>query len=108
MTAIRRPDKGVPKRTFTDKMTLGSGSDRVDLFYFGRGHTGGDAWVVFPALRVLHAGDMFPNKAIPIMDKNARRADVVARLIGYALGGRAGERLTTRIGLPVMLGFTRL
>src|ERR1700709_1177905 len=28
------------------------------------------------------------------------RADVVARLIGYALGGRAGERLTTRIGLP--------
>jgi hypothetical protein len=25
----------------------------------------------------------------------------VARLIGYALGGRAGERLTTRIGLPV-------
>ena len=29
------------------------------------------------------------------------RADVVARLIGYALGGRAGERLTTRLGLPV-------
>ena len=29
------------------------------------------------------------------------RAEVVARLIGYALGGRAVERLTTRIGLPV-------
>ena len=29
------------------------------------------------------------------------RANVIARLIGYALGGRAGERLTTRIGLPV-------
>ena len=25
----------------------------------------------------------------------------MARLIGYALGGRAGERLSTRIGLPV-------
>jgi glyoxylase-like metal-dependent hydrolase (beta-lactamase superfamily II) len=63
--------KGVPKKTFRDKLTLGSGNDRVDLFYFGRGHTGGDAWVVFPSLRVLHTGDMFPNKGVPIMDKNA-------------------------------------
>jgi glyoxylase-like metal-dependent hydrolase (beta-lactamase superfamily II) len=63
--------KGIPKRTFKDKLTLGSGNDRVDLFHFGRGHTGGDAWVVFPALRVMHTGDMFPNKGIPIMDKNA-------------------------------------
>ncbi len=63
--------KGIPKKTFKDKMTLGSGNDRVDLFYFGRGHTSGDAWVVFPSLRVLHTGDMFPNKGIPIMDKNA-------------------------------------
>jgi hypothetical protein len=29
------------------------------------------------------------------------RANVIARLIGYTLGGRTGERLTTRIGLPV-------
>ncbi len=63
--------KGVPKKTFKDKLSIGSGNDRVDLFYFGRGHTGGDAWVVFPSLRVLHTGDMFPNKGIPIMDKNA-------------------------------------
>jgi glyoxylase-like metal-dependent hydrolase (beta-lactamase superfamily II) len=63
--------KGLPKKTFKDKMTIGSGADRVDLFYFGRGHTNGDAWVLFPALRVLHAADMFPNKGIPIMDKNA-------------------------------------
>jgi hypothetical protein len=27
--------------------------------------------------------------------------NVVARLIGYALGGRAGERLAQRIGLPI-------
>ena len=25
-----------------------SGIDRIDLYYFGRGHTNGDAWVVFP------------------------------------------------------------
>jgi cyclase len=63
--------KGLPTRTFTDTLTLGSGGDRVDLYYFGRGHTGGDAWVVFPALRVMHTGDMFPNKSLPIMDRNA-------------------------------------
>ena len=63
--------KGVPKKTFKDKMTLGSGGDRIDLYYFGRGHTNGDAWVVFPALRVMHAGDMFASKSIPIMDSNA-------------------------------------
>src|SRR5205807_3719401 len=62
---------GLPKKTFKDKMTLGSGGDRIDLYYFGRGHTNGDAWVVFPALRVMHAGDMFAGKSIPIMDSNA-------------------------------------
>ena len=40
------------------------------LFYFGRAHTGGDAFVIFPALRVMHVGDTFPNKGLPIMDKN--------------------------------------
>ena len=34
-------------------MTLGAGVDRIDLHYFGRGHTNGDAWVLFPAARVL-------------------------------------------------------
>ena len=43
--------KGMPTKTFKDKMTIGKGPDEVDLFYFGRGHTNGDAWVVFPALR---------------------------------------------------------
>jgi hypothetical protein len=41
--------KNMLKRTFTDKMTIGSGANRIDLYYFGRGHTNGDAWTVFPA-----------------------------------------------------------
>src|SRR5207244_3743471 len=44
--------KGMAKRTFKDKMSIGSGNDKIDLYYFGPGHTSGDAWVVFPALRV--------------------------------------------------------
>lgn len=62
--------KGLPKRTFEDSMTLLSGNDRIELRYFGRGHTNGDAWVVFPALHVVHAGDMFAAKAAPLIDTN--------------------------------------
>jgi glyoxylase-like metal-dependent hydrolase (beta-lactamase superfamily II) len=61
---------GIATRTFSDRMTLGNGVDRVDLYYFGRGHTGGDTWVVFPSLRVMHAGDMFPDKQVPVLDAN--------------------------------------
>lgn len=62
--------QGMPTRTFSDTMTIGSGANQVDLHYFGRAHTGGDAWVVFPSLRVMHAGDAFPGKQVPIMDAN--------------------------------------
>ena len=57
--STRNNGPGLPTRTFADRLTLGSGADQVDLYYFGRGHTGGDAWVVFPSLRTMHAGDMF-------------------------------------------------
>jgi cyclase len=62
--------RGMPKRTFKDKMSIGSGNDRVDLYYFGRGHTNGDAWVVFRSARVMHAGDVFSGKNIPLLDAN--------------------------------------
>ena len=60
--------RGMPKRTFKDRMSIGSGADRIDLYYFGIGHTNGDAWIVFPALRVMHAGDMFPGRSLPNID----------------------------------------
>jgi glyoxylase-like metal-dependent hydrolase (beta-lactamase superfamily II) len=62
--------RGLPKRTFKDKMTLGKGADQIDLYYLGRGHTNGDAWVVFPSLRVLHAADIFSGKNVPLLDAN--------------------------------------
>ena len=62
--------KGLAKRTFKDTMTIGSGADRVDLHYFGRGHTNGDAWVIFPAVRVMSAGDIFSGKNLPLLDYN--------------------------------------
>jgi len=62
--------EGLPTRTFADYAALGDGADRVELRYFGRGHTNGDAWVFFPALRVMHAGDIFPGKSLPLLDVN--------------------------------------
>jgi glyoxylase-like metal-dependent hydrolase (beta-lactamase superfamily II) len=59
----------LPKTTYKDKLSLGTGKDRVDLYYFGAGHTSGDTFVVFPALRILHTGDMFAWKDGPFCDR---------------------------------------
>lgn len=62
--------RGMASRTFRDTLTINSGADRIDLHYFGRAHTGGDTYVVFPALGVMHVGDTFPTRDLPIMDIN--------------------------------------
>jgi cyclase len=61
----------MPTRSFTDKMTLGTGKDQIDLYYFGAGHTDGDAFVVFPAVRAMAAGDIFAWKMAPLIDPMA-------------------------------------
>ena len=58
----------LPKKTYKDTMTIGSGKDEIDLYYFGRGHTNGDSFVVFKALRTMHVGDIFAWKALPYVD----------------------------------------
>ncbi len=69
---IFKGDKSVflPKKTFKDKLKLGNGKEEIDLYYFGRAHTNGDAWVVFKDLRVMHAGDAFAGKTAPLIDTN--------------------------------------
>jgi cyclase len=60
----------LPDRTYKDRLTLQTGPDRIDLYYFGAGHTSGDTIVVFPALRVAHTGDLFARPATPLIDMN--------------------------------------
>jgi glyoxylase-like metal-dependent hydrolase (beta-lactamase superfamily II) len=105
-TDIFRTSKGhgLPKRTFKDRMTVGSGNDRVELHYFGRAHTSGDAFVVFPIARALHTGDAFPNKGVPIMDANnggsgVDYADTIAKAaalpdIDTVITGHAASTMT--------------
>ena len=59
----------LPKRTFRDRLTLGRGAEQIDLYYFGRGHTDGDAFVVFPSLRLVQTGDLFAWKDGPRIDR---------------------------------------
>jgi glyoxylase-like metal-dependent hydrolase (beta-lactamase superfamily II) len=80
--------KFLPKKTFKDTLTLGSGKDRIDLYYFGAGHTNGDAFIVFPALRVLHTGDIFAWKDGPFCDRaNGGSCVSLPRTLQKAIAG---------------------
>lgn len=58
----------IPARvTFTDETDLFLGGKEVRAKYFGRGHTNGDAFVYYPALKVLHTGDMMTG-GTPLID----------------------------------------
>jgi glyoxylase-like metal-dependent hydrolase (beta-lactamase superfamily II) len=84
-------NRGMAKRTFTDRMTIGKGADQIDLYYFGPGHTNGDAFVVFPALRTMHAGDIFGAKGLPAIDgDNGGSVLYIPATLQKALGGITG------------------
>ncbi len=70
MKEFQAAPAAIPKRTYKDRLTLFSGKDQIELFHFGAGHTNGDTFIYFPALRTLQAGDMFPWKDAPYIDRN--------------------------------------
>jgi glyoxylase-like metal-dependent hydrolase (beta-lactamase superfamily II) len=78
-------------REYKDHLQLFSGKDRVDLYYFGRGHTEGDTVVVFPNARVLHTGDLYSRKELPKVDaghggSGVQFPDTIAAVIGKVRG----------------------
>ncbi|MGD9905050.1 MAG: MBL fold metallo-hydrolase [Vicinamibacterales bacterium] len=80
-----------PDRTYTDRMTVLSGTDAIDLYHFGAAHTNGDTFVVFRALRTMHSGDAFAAKAAPLLDVNnggsgVAYPDTIARLVAGVKG----------------------
>ncbi len=70
---------GLGNITFSDHANLYLGGKNVQLYYFGRGHTNGDIVALFPAQRVLAAGDNFTI------------GDATPELIDYPGGGSAKE-----------------
>jgi len=62
------PPGVVPARvTFTTEEQVFLGGKQVVARYVGRGHTNGDAVVYFPALKVLHTGDLMAGDT-PLID----------------------------------------
>jgi len=61
--------KYLPQTTFRDKLSLVRGNERIDLYYFGAASTGGDAWVVFPARRLMHIGDIVKKNDVPEFER---------------------------------------
>lgn len=110
--------KNLPKRTFTDHLTIGSGADRLELHYFGRAHTDGDAVVYFPAHRIAHIADMFPGTELPIMDANnggsaLAYADTLTKALAFTeknvdvlVNGHRNVQ-STNADLKAFIGFVR-
>jgi cyclase len=70
---------GLARVVFTDETEVFLGGKEVRARYFGRGHTNGDVAIYFPALRVLHTGDLFtvgmskaPVTIAPFIDYNGK------------------------------------
>jgi glyoxylase-like metal-dependent hydrolase (beta-lactamase superfamily II) len=78
---------GLSNITIDQKGSLYLGGKQVDLFYFGRGHTNGDIVALFPAQRVLAAGDLFTI------------GDATPELVDYPGGGSAKEWPQTIAGV---------
>ena len=78
----------LPDKTFKDTMTVLSGAEAIDLYYFGRGHTNGDIFVVFRGLRTMHAGDIFARKGTPLLDMNNGGSGLqIGETLGKAAAG---------------------
>ena len=58
----------LPNETVSETLSILDGPDRIDLHYFGRGHTDGDLVVIFPEKRTIYLGDLFPAKGVPVID----------------------------------------
>jgi len=70
---------GQPGVTFVDRALIHLGGKAVELYFFGRAHTGGDVFAYFPAQRVLAAGDAFTFGA------------ATPQLVDYQNGGSAKD-----------------
>ena len=59
---------GLPSTTFSERFGLLEDLDRIELYYFGPAHTDGDIVVVFPEKRTAYLGELFPDRAAPVID----------------------------------------
>jgi glyoxylase-like metal-dependent hydrolase (beta-lactamase superfamily II) len=64
-------EKFAPSTIVTEALTLLDGPDLMQLSLPGPGRTDGDMLVVFPEKKLAYLGDLFPGKAVPIVERGA-------------------------------------
>jgi cyclase len=70
----RNNPKDLPTATYTDRMTIGQGDERIELYHFGPGHTQGDTFVVFPSAHLLFMGDVMAWNMAPFLPSGGATA----------------------------------
>ena len=60
-----------PDTTFTDTWKIKVGDEHIKAYYFGAGHTNGDAIIHFEHANIVHMGDLVFNRRYPFIDKSA-------------------------------------
>lgn len=78
---------GLPNLLFSEEFSLHLGGTEVRALWFGRGHTSGDAIVYFPDLGVIHTGDLFLGRRMPVGGRDVDRPPGVNIYVDYAQGG---------------------
>ena len=66
-TASNGTEWHMPSITFNDRMTLHLDGEEVQLFYYGKAHTPGDALIYIPAQKLLYAVDVAVTGMVPFM-----------------------------------------
>jgi cyclase len=60
-----------PNQTFGKVWEVGSGKEKIGLYYYGAGHTNGDAIIHFKHANIVHMGDLVFNRRHPFVDRSA-------------------------------------
>ena len=76
VTGPRANPAMVPTKTYKDKLTVGSGKDAIDLYWFGRGHTDNDSFVVFRSEKAMQTGDIMAWNMAPLIDPGSNGSAV--------------------------------
>jgi glyoxylase-like metal-dependent hydrolase (beta-lactamase superfamily II) len=64
---LRNKQPGAPQVVFSQEASVFLGGVEARAYYFGRGHTNGDAVIYFPDLKVIHTGDLI-TEGMPVLD----------------------------------------
>ena len=61
----------LPDMTFKDDWKLKIGKEKIEAYYFGAGHTNGDAIYHFEEANIAHLGDLMFNRRHPFIDRSS-------------------------------------